>query len=256
MPTIFCGHGNPLNALRVNVFTRGWTAVGESVPRPKAILAISAHWFRPAIQVTAMPTPPTIHDFRGFPDELYRMAYPADGDPDLARHIQQLLAPLPVTLDHRWGLDHGTWSVLTHMFPKADIPVVQLSIDSRLPPASHYEIGKRLSPLRAEDILIFASGNLVHALKDYVWDQPEVEPFDWALRFEQTVRERLLTGNASGLVHYDLLGEDARRAVPTPDHYLPFVYTAGLLKAGEPIRFPVEGFDGGSVSMLAVQIGE
>ena len=177
-------------------------------------------------------------------------------DPELARRIKQVLAPTPVTLDNEWGLDHGTWSVLTHLLPKADIPVVQLSIDRNLSPASHFEIGKRLAPLREEGVLILGSGNLVHNLKAYAWGNSEVEPFDWAFRFEQKVRDLMQTGDDTTLIEYERLGEDAIRSIPTPEHYLPFLYIMALRRPGEPVRFPVEGFDGGSVSMLSVQIGE
>jgi len=254
-PAVFCGHGNPMNALSDNAYTRGWTAIGKAIRRPRAILSISAHWFLPSTRVTAAPEPATIHDFRGFPRELYQVGYPVDGDPGLARRVQELLEPISVAADISRGLDHGTWSVLTHIFPKADIPVVQLSIDSRLPPASHYEIGQQLAPLRDEGILILGSGNLVHNLKAYAWGRQEIEPFDWALRFEQKARELMLAGKYETLIEYERLGEEASRSIPTPEHYLPFLYIIALRRAGEQIHFPVEGFDGGSVSMLAVQVG-
>lgn len=256
LPALFCGHGNPMNALNDNAYTNGWATLGAELARPKSVLSISAHWYRPGTHVTAISKPPTIHDFSGFPPELYRMAYPADGDPGLARRVRNILAPTSVTLDNEWGLDHGTWSVLTHLLPKADIPVVQLSIDSKLPPASHFEIGKRLSPLRDEDVLIFGSGNLVHNLSAYAWSRPNAEPFDWALRFEKKARAAMLAGDNETLIEYKRLGDDAVRSIPTPEHYLPMLYIMALRKPGEPMRFPVEGFDGGSVSMLTVQIGE
>lgn len=255
-PALFCGHGNPLNALGDNIYTRGWSAVGESVPRPKAILSISAHWYRPGCQVTAMEIPRTIHDFRGFPPELYQMAYPADGSPQLARHVQRILSPTTVKADHEWGLDHGTWSVLTHLFPKADIPVVQLSMDSNLPPASHFEIGKRLSPLRDEGVLILGSGNLVHNLGAFAWDRPDADPFDWAIGFEKRARAALESGDDQVLIEYERLGDEAKQSVPTPEHFLPLLYVIAVRRPGEQIHFPVEGFDGGSVSMLCVKIGD
>ena len=256
MPAIFCGHGNPMNALSDNAYTRGWNATGEAIPHPEAVLSISAHWYLPSTRVTAMQLPRTIHDFSGFPRELYQVAYPADGDPDLARHIQNLLAPLRVALDDDWGLDHGTWSVLTHLLPKADIPVVQLSINSTLPPGSHYEIGRQLSPLRDEGVLIMGSGNLVHNLKAYAWDDPTAAPYDWAQHFENGVRQLIEAGDMHKLIEYKRLGKGAELSVPTPDHYLPFLYIIALRKKDEPIHFPVEGFDGKSVSMLAIQIGD
>lgn len=254
MPAIFFGHGNPLNALQDNTYTQGWAAIGAAVPRPRAVLAVSAHWYFPGTSVTAMSVPRTIHDFGGFPAELYQVTYPAPGDPDLARHVRDLLAPLDVGLDQRWGLDHGTWSVLCHVFPQADIPVVQLSIDETQPPAFHYELGRRLAPLRDEGILIIGSGNLVHNLHTYAWGRHPVEPFDWAVRFEKQARELLLAGNDDPLVNYETLGRDALLSVPTPDHYLPLLYVIGLRREGEQVSFPVEGVDGGSISMLTVQI--
>jgi 4,5-DOPA dioxygenase extradiol len=255
MPAIFVGHGNPLNIVRHNHWTKGWAALGDLFPRPRAILAISAHWYVPATTVTAMRHPRTIHDFGGFPRELYEIDYPAPGDPDLASRVQALLTPIGVDSDEEWGLDHGTWSLLYHMFPKADIPVVQLSINRRQPHPFHYEIGKQLSPLRDEGILIIGSGNLVHNLHAYAWGQHSVEPFDWAVRFEKQVRKLLLAGEDGPLTEYEKLGRDAILSVPTPDHYLPLLYIIALRRKGEPISFPVQGVDGGSVSMLAVQIG-
>src|SRR5581483_3857133 len=169
LPAIFFGHGNPMNALAENAYTTAWRGIGRNLPRPKAILSISAHWFVPGTGLTVSDTPRTIHDFGGFPLELYQVQYPAPGDPALARRVQQLLAPLPVTLDNSWGLDHGTWSVLRHVYPAADIPVVQLSIDETKPAVFHFEIGRRLAPLRYEGVLIVGSGNLVHNLHTYAW---------------------------------------------------------------------------------------
>lgn len=255
MPVVFVGHGNPLNALQHNTYTNGWRDLGLRLPRPKAILAISAHWYIPETAVTAMPTPRTIHDFGGFPHELYQMLYPAPGDPILASRVQALLAPLSVRRDQQWGLDHGTWAVLCHMFPQADIPVVQLSIDETQPAAFHYEVGKQLAPLREEGVLILGSGNLVHNLHAYSWGQHAIEPFDWAVRFEERVRQLLLTGDDGLLIDYEALGSDAMLAIPTPDHYLPLLYILALRHPGESVSFPIEGFDGGSVSMLTVNIG-
>jgi 4,5-DOPA dioxygenase extradiol len=225
------------------------------MPRPKAILAISAHWYVPQTGVTVTTAPRTIHDFGGFPRELYQVEYPAPGDPALARRVQQLLAPLPVTLDESWGLDHGTWSVLCHVFPAADIPVVQLSIDETQPAAFHYELGRRLAPLRAEGVLVIGSGNLVHNLHTYAWGRRAIEPYDWAVRFEQQAREMLVAGEFAPLLEYEKLGRHALLSVPTPDHYLPLLYILAARQQREPVAFPVEGVDGGSISMLAVRIG-
>lgn len=255
MPIIFFGHGNPMHAVSNNVYTDGWSAIGASLPRPRAILAVSAHWYIPGCAVTAQAAPPTIHDFGGFPRALYEVTYPAPGSPELARRVQDLLAPLPVALDENWGIDHGSWSVLTHVFPRADIPVVQLAIDERQPPAFHYELGQRLAPLREEGVLLIGSGNLVHNLHAYAWGQHGVQAYDWAVRFEERVRELLLAANHDPLVAYEELGRDALLAVPTPDHYLPLLYVLGFRRQGDPVSFPVHGVDGGSVSMLAVRFG-
>jgi 4,5-DOPA dioxygenase extradiol len=255
MPAIFFGHGNPMNALQSNAWTNGWAAIGNSIPKPKAILCISAHWYLPATLVTAQDQPRTIHDFGGFPRELYEINYPAPGNPELANRVKDLLGPVGAGLDTRWGLDHGTWSVLCHVFPKADVPVIQLSIDETQPASFHYDIGRRLSPLREQGVLIVGSGNLVHNLHAYAWGRQQVAPLDWAVRFEERTRELLLAGDHEPLISYETLGRDAILAVPTPDHYLPLLYVIAQMREGEPISFPVEGFDGGSVSMLSVQIG-
>lgn len=255
MPAIFFGHGNPMNALRHNRYTDGWAAIGREIPQPRAVLCVSAHWYIPRTAVTAMPLPPTIHDIGGFPRALHEFQYPAKGDRKLAGEIQDLLAPVPVSDDQEWGLDHGTWSVLCHVFPQADIPVVQLSIDMRQPVGFHYELGKRLAPLRDEGVLVVGSGNIVHNLAYYAWRQPDIEPFAWAVRFEKRVREFALAGDMQSLVAYEDLGEDALMSVPTPDHYLPLLYVLGLRRESDRVSFPVEGFDGGAMSMLSVQLG-
>ena len=255
MPAIFFGHGNPMNALSKNAYTEGWASIGKSIPRPKAVFAVSAHWYLPITAVTTSLTPQTIHDFGGFPQELYQVQYPAPGSPELARHVKDILSPVQVALDESWGLDHGTWAVLCHVFPDADIPVVQLSINETQPPRFHYEIGKRLAPLREEGVLVMGSGNIVHNLHAYAWGRHGVNPFDWAVRFEKHARELLLKGDDDLLIAYERLGQDAMLSIPTPDHYLPLLYVMGARRKGEKASFPVEGVDGGSVSMLAVQIG-
>ena len=255
MPAIFFGHGNPMNALLRNEWTEGWAAIGKDIDRPRAVLCVSAHWYLPATLVSAMPAPRTIHDFGGFPRELYQVQYPAPGDPELARRVKEMLAPLPVELDNSWGLDHGTWSVLMHAFPEADVPIVQLSIDETQPAAFHFELGKRLAPLRDEGILIAGSGNLVHNLHTYAWGKHMPEPYDWAVRFETTAKELMVKGDFEPLINYDTLGRDALLAIPTPDHYLPLLYVLGARKTDEKITFPVEGVDGGSISMLTVRVG-
>ena len=255
MPAIFFGHGNPMNALSKNAYTEGWATIGNSLPRPKAVLAISAHWYIPATAVTATLQPVTIHDFGGFPRQLYEVQYHAPGSPELATRIQEILAPLSVQLDERWGLDHGTWSVLCHVFPQADIPVVQLSIDETQPPEFHYKIGKLLALLRGEGVLVMGSGNLVHNLHTYAWGRHGAAPFDWAVRFEQKARELLLSGDDAPLIAYETLGRDAMLSIPTPEHFLPLLYVIGVRREGEQVSFPIEGVDGGSVSMLTVQVG-
>ena len=255
MPAIFLGHGNPMNALAHNLWTDGWAAIGKAIPRPRAVLCISAHWYLPASLVTGGSTPRTIHDFGGFPRELYEVNYPAPGDPALAFRVQELLAPVPVDVDERWGLDHGAWSVLCHLFPEADVPVIQLSIDETQPSEFHYETAKRLISLRDEGVLIIGSGNLVHNLHAYAWGRQQVKPLDWAVRFEERARELLLAGEHDPLVAYETLGKDAALSVPTPDHYLPLLYVIAQQRDAEQVSFPVEGFDGGSVSMLSVKIG-
>jgi len=255
LPAIFFGHGNPLNALQRNSYTEAWAAIGRGLPRPKAILAVSAHWYIPGIAVTAMPHPRTIHDFGGFPRELFEVQYPAPGEPALARRIQSLLGPVAVELDQSWGLDHGTWSVLGHVFPEAEVPVLQLSLDETKPPSFHYELGRRLAPLREEGVLIVGSGNLVHNLHTYAWGRHPVDAFDWAVRFEERVRHLLSTGDHDPLIDYESLGPDALLSVPTPEHYLPLLYVIAQQREGEAISFPVAGVDGGSISMLAVQVG-
>ena len=255
MPAIFFGHGNPMNAIRANEWTQAWAAMGTNIPRPHAILSVSAHWYAPQCAVTAMKTPRTIHDFGGFPRQLFEFQYPAPGDPGLAKRTRELLAPLDVGLDESWGLDHGTWSVLCHVFPHFDVPVVQLCIDETKPASFHYGIGQRLRTLRQEGILVIGSGDIVHNLHAYAWGMHPAEPYDWALRFEARARELMLAGDHKPLINYESLGKDALLSVPTPDHYLPLLYVLGASMEGERVTFPVEGIDGGSVSMLSVQVG-
>ena len=255
MPAIFFGHGNPMNALSNNSYTEGWRTIGQDLPKLKAILSISAHWFVPQVAVTENSSPRTIHDFGGFPRELYEVQYPAPGNPELARHVQRLLAPLPVAMDESWGLDHGTWSVLRHVYPGADVPVVQLSIDETRPASFHFEIGKQLASVRDEGILIMGSGNLIHNLHAYGWGRQIPNPYDWAVRFETTAREMIVAGHYEPLINYESLGPDALLSIPTPDHYFPLLYVLGSRQEGEAVTFPVEGVDGGSISMLTVKVG-
>ena len=255
LPALFVGHGNPMNAITANPYTEAWRAMAASFPKPRAILCISAHWYVRGTKVTSMPKPRTIHDFGGFPEELFAVEYPAPGDPQLAARVADLLKVTPVELDdHSWGLDHGAWSILEQMYPQADVPVVELSIDRSQPALFHYELGARLSPLRDEGVLILASGNLVHNLHAYSWGEREGQPFDWALEFESTAKRLLEAHDHEPLIAYETLGTPAALSAPTPDHYLPFLYAIALCRGGERVRYPVEGFDGRSISMLSVQI--
>ncbi len=255
MPAIFFGHGNPMNAIDENVYTRAWREIGESFEKPRAILMVSAHWYVPGTMLTNNERPRTIHDFGGFPRALYEVQYPAPGDRALVDRVVELLAPAAAVPDPQWGLDHGAWSVLVHAYPNADIPVVQLSIDETKDPMYHYELGTRLRPLRDEGVLVAASGNLIHNLHAYAWGRHPAEPFDWALRFEKTARELLLARDFEPLIDYESLGDDAMLSAPTPDHYLPLLYVLGASDERDRVTFPVEGMDGGSISMTTVRFG-
>jgi 4,5-DOPA dioxygenase extradiol len=255
MPALFVGHGSPMNAVEDNAYSRGWAQLGRELPKPRAILAVSAHWYQPGVAVTTAARPRTIHDFGGFPDELYRIAYPAPGDPALAERVIKLLSPLPVAADPDMGLDHGTWTVLRRAYPEADMPVIQLRIDESRPPEFHYELGRRLAPLRQEGVLIMGSGDVVHNLYAYQWDRRGAKPYEQGVRFEKRVRELLLENDGAGLTGYESLGQDAAFSVPTPDHYLPLLYVAGARSRNDEVTFPVTGFDGGAVSMLSVMVG-
>jgi 4,5-DOPA dioxygenase extradiol len=254
MPAIFFGHGNPMNALADNEYTRAWRNICASIPRPRAVLCISAHWYVPHTAVTAMPTPRTIHDFGGFPRELFEFEYRAPGSIEVATEVRDLLGPT-VQLDDTWGLDHGAWSVLCHCYPDADVPIVQLSINETLPAQAHYQIGSALAPLRDQGILIVGSGNLVHNLHAYGWGRRVIEPYDWAVRFESQARAWMQAGQHQPLIDYETLGRDAALSAPTPEHYLPLLYILGAQQPEDQVSFPVEGVDGGSISMLSVQIG-
>jgi len=256
MPALFLGHGNPMNALDDNDWTRAWSGLGASMPRPTAVLAVSAHWYVRGSRVTGGTTPPTVHDFGGFPDELFRMQYPAPGSPDLAARVVDLLAPTEVRVDDSWGIDHGTWSLLVHVFPEADVPVVQLSIDTTLTPAAFASLTTALRPLRDEGVLVLGSGNVVHNLRRYDWSgTAHGAAHEWAARFDAQVRELALGGDLDALAAYPALGNDAMASVPTPEHYLPLLAVLALRDADEAVTFPVSGFDGGAISMLGVQVG-
>ena len=252
MPAVFVGHGSPMNAIEDNVWSRGFRRLGEVLPRPRAILAISAHWFIRGTAVTANDAPPTIHDFGGFPEPLYEMRYPAMGDPDLARRIVELLGSDVASTSLEWGLDHGTWSVLVHLRPDADCPVVQLSLDARAPALRHVELARALAPLRDEGVLILGSGNIVHNLGDAFgrMRSGDLATPAWAAAFDGAVVQALERHDLAELARL-VESADGRRAHPTPEHYLPLLYVAAVAGDDAP-AFPITGFDLGSLSMRSV----
>lgn len=256
MPVLFVGHGNPMNAIEDNAWSRGFRDLAAALPAPKAILAVSAHWYTAGTFTTANERPETIHDFGGFPDALFRVQYPAPGHPELANRVVALVGEHRAALRDDWGLDHGTWSVLVHLRPAADVPVVQLSIDGRLPPAEHLAIGRALAPLRDEGVLVLGSGNVVHNLRHAIGAQHRGETAtpDWAAKFDSGLARALERHDEDQLVR--ALGTDAGRlAHPTPEHYLPLLYAAGASGPEDRVRFPVEGFDWTSLSMRSVIFG-
>jgi 4,5-DOPA dioxygenase extradiol len=243
-----------MNTLERNVYTQAWRSLGAALPRPRCILSISAHWYIAGAAVTAMTAPRTIHDFRGFPRELFEVEYPAPGDPALANRLKNLLAPIPIEMDQSWGLDHGTWSVLAHLFPAADVPVVQLSLDTMQSSRNHYELARKLAPLREEGVLVLGSGNVVHNLAAVEWS-PEAKPHDWASEFNDRVRDCVLRRNHDPLLDYQALGRAARLSVPTPDHYWPLLYVLALQREDESASILVDGIELGSISMLSLVVG-
>ncbi len=253
MPAVFVGHGSPLNAIEDNEFSRAWAGAGQALPRPKAILCVSAHWETAGTHVTAMEQPKTIYDFYGFPSELYAQRYPAPGSPDLARLVQATVSKARVGADLTWGLDHGTWSVLRRMFPEADIPIVQLSLDRTQPPAFHYELGRELATLRNQGILIVGSGNIVHNLRQVIWqDQAQ---YDWALEFDAAIKQWILARDHDSIIQYQKLGPAARLAVPTLEHFLPLLYILALQDKDESIAFFADRVTYGSISIRSIRMG-
>lgn len=256
MPALFLGHGNPLNAIEENQFVQGFRDIAKTLPRPKAILCISAHWNTRGTKVTAMESPRTIHDFLGFPKQLYEVQYPAKGNPSLARDTKQLLDPVLVELDEKWGLDHGAWSVLKHLYPKADIPVIQLSIDYTKPAAYHYSLAQNIALLRNKGVLIIGSGNIIHnlGLIDFQHFYKDNYGYDWAFEAHESINNYLINENYTPLIDYQKLGKAVQLAVPTPDHFLPMIYTIGIKREGESILFFNDKLVGGSLSMTSFKI--
>ena len=257
MPVLFLGHGSPMNAIEENQFVQGFRNISREIPKPNAILCISAHWFTNGTFVTAMLNPKTIHDFYGFPKELFEVNYPAPGSPELARETAELLFPEIVEEDHSWGLDHGAWSVIRHLYPNAEIPVIQLSIDYSKPPQYHFDLAKKLQKLREKGILIIGSGNIVHNLRMIDWKNINTvgAGWDWAVEAREKTNNWLLDGNFQNLIDYQRQGVALQTAVPSPDHYLPLIYSLGLKEKSENLSLFNDELIGGSLSMTSVRIG-
>jgi 4,5-DOPA dioxygenase extradiol len=257
MPVLFVGHGSPMNGIEDNAFSKGWATIAKDNPTPAAVLVVSAHWFTKGTQITAMDFPKTIHDFGGFPEALYQVQYPAPGNAALAKETAALIHTTQVELDHEWGLDHGTWTVVRHMYPEANIPVLQLSIDYTKHPQFHYELAREIYQLRKKGVLILGSGNMVHNLRMVAWDklnEPEYG-YDWAHHMNQQFKDFILNDEHEKLIHYEQLGREAQLAVPTPEHYLPLIYTLGLKAKNEAVHFFNDKAVGGSLTMTSVQFG-
>jgi 4,5-DOPA dioxygenase extradiol len=257
MPSLFIGHGSPMNGIEDNQFSQTWASLGKTIPLPKAVVVISAHWLTKGTLVTAMDFPKTIHDFGGFPPELYQVQYPAPGDPALAQEVKRSIHSADLQLDHEWGLDHGTWTVVRHMYPKADIPIIQVSIDYGKDLKYHFNLAKELGQLRKKGVLIIGSGNMVHNLRMVAWDKLN-EPsfgFDWALEMNERFKERIINHQIDDLIHYGQLGKEASLAIPTPDHYIPLIYQMGLKQGDETIEFFNDMAVGGSLTMTSVRFG-
>jgi len=257
MPVLFIGHGSPMNGIEDNIFSRNWAQLAKDIPTPTAVLVISAHWLSRGTKITAMDFPKTIHDFGGFPEELFAVQYPAPGNPELAKETASIIQTTKVELDHDWGLDHGTWTVVRHMYPNANIPVLQLSIDYTKGPQWHYELAKEINALRKKGVLIIGSGNMVHNLRMVAWDKLN-EPaygFDWAIAMNEKFKDLISGGDFKPLINYETLGTAAKLAIPTPEHYLPLLYTLGLKNSKDSISFFNDKAVGGSLTMTSVKIG-
>ncbi|MDO1449196.1 4,5-DOPA dioxygenase extradiol [Rhodocytophaga aerolata] len=257
MPVLFVGHGSPMNGIEDTQFSRRWTQMAKEIPTPTAVLVVSAHWFTKGTKITAMDFPQTIHDFGGFPKELFAVQYPAPGHPALAKETAQLLHSAHVELDHDWGLDHGTWTIVRHMYPEAKIPVLQLSIDFTKGPQYHYELAKELYALRKKGVLIMGSGNMVHNLRMVAWDRLNDSNYgyDWAVNINNKFKELITAGDHKPLIEYSSLGKEALLAIPTPEHYLPLMYTLGLKNAKDKVSFFNDKAVGGSLTMTSIKIG-
>ncbi|HEY1009573.1 MAG: 4,5-DOPA dioxygenase extradiol [Daejeonella sp.] len=257
MPALFIGHGSPMNGIEDTEFSRRWTKMAGEIPTPKAVLVVSAHWFTKGTKITAMDFPETIHDFGGFPKELFAVQYPAPGNPALAKETVSLLHSASVELDHDWGLDHGTWTVVRHMYPEANIPVLQLSIDYTKGPQYHYDLAKELHALRKKGVLIIGSGNMVHNLRMVAWDKMNDADYgyDWAKQMNNTFKELISSDNHKPLINYSSLGREAMLAIPTPEHYLPLIYTLGLKSGKDEVSFFNDTAVGGSLTMTSVKLG-
>ena len=256
MPLLFVGHGSPINAIEENEFVNGWRSIAKELPKPNAILCISAHWETDGTEVTAMEKPRTIHDFGGFPPELYAVEYPAPGCPELANETKSSVTKANISFDESWGLDHGCWSVLKHLYPSAEIPIVQLSLDYKKTPQSHYELAKELSALREKGVLIIGSGNIVHNLELIAWNkinEPEFG-FDWAIEANETIKESILSGEHKELINYNSLGKSIQLAIPTPEHFLPLLYILALQQKDESINFFNDKAVMGSLTMTSLKI--
>lgn len=252
MPALFIGHGSPMNALEDNEFTRGWQDAARRLPKPEAILCVSAHWETRGVGVCSAAQPETIHDFGGFPQALFDVRYPASGDPALAQRVAAIVKSVQVHVTPQWGLDHGAWSVLRIMYPDADVPVVQLSLDSTQPGAFHLALGRELAPLRDEGVLIIGSGNIVHNLR--LWNFRDPAPTDWAVRANALLRERIESGDVDALADWRKLGSDVALGIPTPEHYLPLLYALGARREGDAVRI-FNDVVTSSLSMTSVMVG-
>ncbi|MBU3538545.1 4,5-DOPA dioxygenase extradiol [Polynucleobacter sp. UK-Gri1-W3] len=252
-PAIFAGHGSPMYAIEPNRYTAAWSALGKSLKRPDAILVISAHWVTRGTWVTAMPKPKTIHDFGGFPQALFDIQYPAPGSPALADRVQELLSVSVVLEENEWGIDHGAWSVLKYMYPEADVPVVQLSLDGSMTAREHYELARQLRPLRDENILILSSGNVVHNLRTIHW-QEGAEPYPWAIKFNDFFVSEMCANHHDSLIDWEGYGDVAHLAIPTAEHYWPALYTLALQEEGEQVKVYADGIEMSSIGMLGFSI--